>query len=71
MVFPLQTNKLPLAGFTIMLNPGHGVVKPNGKLDSGAVGKLENKQPIFESDLNAAEAKIIQRKLEALGAHVL
>lgn len=70
MGFSIQADKLPLTGFTIMLNPGHGVVKSNGKLDTGAVGRLANNQEILESDLNDAEASNIRKKLEALGATV-
>jgi len=71
MVFPLQTSNKPLAGFTIMVNPGHGVRKSNGKMDDGAVGKLLDGTKVLESELNDTNALIIQKKLEGLGAKVL
>ena len=54
----------PLAGITVMLDPGHG-----GN-DSGAFGSPNTEVP-QEKDLNLAAAKAAQHRLEQLGATVL
>ena len=59
---PAQT----LAGYTIMINPGHGGV------DSGATCAVSSNTSFrYEKQINLAIAKKIQAKLEAKGAAVL
>lgn len=68
---PWEKPILPLAGLTIMVNPGHGIPTledPRGKGPFGRIGKLP---PIFESDINDIDATKIKTKLEQLGAKVV
>lgn len=66
---PEYQKKLPLYGMTIMVNPGHNVVK-NGHFDFGSHGHL-GKKVIREMDLNAKVAEDVRRKFEKLGANVI
>lgn len=66
---PEVEKKLPLAGYTVMVNPGHGEKKGKGTA-VGTKGKLGRKT-IFEMDLNDKVALNVQRKLEKMGANVI
>lgn len=66
MVSPLRPDKLPLNGYTVMLNSGHGAFN-----DKGAAGRLNDGQLITEEELNDKTALNVKRKLELLGANVV
>jgi N-acetylmuramoyl-L-alanine amidase len=53
---------LPLAGKTIVVDPGHGGI------DTGAIAKIK---PVYERDVNLASAQVLVNKLKAGGAHVI
>lgn len=61
---------LPLQGATVMVNPGHGIVRKDGSFDYGKVIKKGRKQ-IKESDLNDNVGENVRRKLEKLGAKII
>lgn len=69
MVVPWKLD-LPLKGYTIILNPGHGALNSKGITDKGTSGVLNGKT-IFESDLNDLTAQKVRYKLQAMGADVV
>lgn len=74
---PLVLREKPLAGKTIIVNPGHGCMKwvHKGKksvyeLDTGAKTKADGKT-VYEMKLNDKVAQNIATKLTDLGANVI
>ncbi|WP_378934355.1 SH3 domain-containing protein [Metabacillus herbersteinensis] len=61
-VLPLIGKVTPLAGKTIVLDPGHGGI------DSGAVGRYLG---TYEKDLNLKTAKLLEAKLMKYGVKVI
>lgn len=54
-----------LSGKVIVIDPGHGYGKVVGKLDPGSIGN------VTEQSVNLAVAKVLEKKLTAMGATVV
>ncbi len=69
-----STKNLSLAGMSVMVNPGHGVIRDNGVKDAGATTIIRDngkKKRITEADLNKDVAQRVRVDLEKRGAKVI